>query len=71
MPTLSVTVNAQSATRIIEAFTAQANSMGQQPPIVVDQKWVENWMKDSLQMVVHRYENAKNVVELPPPAPIT
>jgi hypothetical protein len=71
MPTLSVTVSAQSSTRIITAFTAMANSMGQDPPVVVNQAYVENWMKQQLQSVVKQYEHREDVQAIPIPPDIT
>jgi hypothetical protein len=71
MPTLSVTVSAQSAQRIISAFTALANNLSPDPPVVVDQPYVEAWMKRQLEDVVRRQEGATTISQLPPPAPIT
>jgi hypothetical protein len=71
MPTLSVTVSAQSVQRIVSAFTKLANNMSPDPPVVVDQKYVEDWMQAQLQHVVHQQEGAATISQLPPPAPIT
>jgi hypothetical protein len=60
-----------SMNRIRDSFTALANLMNPVPPVVVDQAYVEKWMKDQLEAVVKRQEHAENIEQLPPPAPIT
>lgn len=73
MPTFSVTVSAQNAVRIQKAFQSQVNAAPPSggPPVTVDQDWIEAWLKQQLQNIVHRQESIDAIQELPPPPPIT
>jgi hypothetical protein len=56
MAQLTVTIDNAQVARVLAAFTQIANQTHPSTPIVVDQAWVEKYLKQEIRDVVREYE---------------